>query len=176
MAGCVPRAGSPSPRASFRAARDCARGRHDAVDGMTSRRPRVGVGVLLVREGRVLLGRRLGAHGAGHWALPGGHLEFGETIEACAAREVLEETGLVIEAPRLGPVTNNVFAAEEQHYVTVFVIAAAPTGEPRVLEPKKCAQWQWFAWSHLPQPLFAPLASLVASGFDTTCLARGDDA
>lgn len=132
---------------------------------MTQRQPRVGVGVLVVREGRVLLGRRLGAHGAGTWALPGGHLEFGESIEACATREVMEETGLVIEAMTPGPYTSNVFPGEDKHYVTVFVVAAAPTGEARVLEPTKCDAWQWYAWSRLPQPLFAPLASLVDSGY-----------
>ena len=132
---------------------------------MAQRQPIVGVGVLVLRDGLVLLGRRLGSHGAGTWALPGGHLEFGESIEACAAREVMEETGLVIEAPGLGPVSNNVFPVEDKHYVTVFVVAQSRSGEPRVLEPTKCDAWQWFAWSHLPQPLFAPLASLVASGY-----------
>ena len=57
----------------------------------------VGVGVL-VRDGAgdVLLGLRRGSHGAATWGLPGGHLEPGETIAACAARETLEETGLAI--------------------------------------------------------------------------------
>ena len=54
---------------------------------------RVGVGVIIVRDGNVLLGERAGSHGAGTWALPGGHLEFGETVADCARREVLEETG-----------------------------------------------------------------------------------
>ena len=132
---------------------------------MTHRQPTVGVGVLVMRDGLVLLGRRLGSHGAGTWALPGGHLEFGESIEACAVREVMEETGLEIETALLGPCTNNVFPVEDKHYVTVFVVAQSPAGEPRVLEPTKCEAWQWFAWPHLPQPLFAPLASLVASGY-----------
>ena len=52
--------------------------------------PRVGVAVIVVRDGRVLVGRRRSAsHGDGMWQFPGGHLEFGETVEACAAREHL---------------------------------------------------------------------------------------
>ncbi len=127
--------------------------------------PRVGVGVILVRDGRVLLGQRLGSHGAGTWALPGGHLEFGESVAQCAQRELQEETGLVVTAFDPAPYTNTVFTAEQRHYVTLFVQAACPIGEPQVLEPHKCAGWHWCDWSDLPQPLFAPLASLRDSGF-----------
>ncbi len=52
--------------------------------------PQVGVGVLILRDGKVLLGRRKGSHGAGCWSAPGGHLEFGEAVEDCALREALE--------------------------------------------------------------------------------------
>lgn len=58
--------------------------------------PGLGVGVLVIENGRVLLGKRKGSHGAGTWSAPGGHLEYGESIENCAEREVLEETGLRI--------------------------------------------------------------------------------
>lgn len=58
--------------------------------------PQVGVGVLILRDGKVLLGRRKGSHGAGCWSAPGGHLEFGEAVEDCALREALEETGLAL--------------------------------------------------------------------------------
>jgi 8-oxo-dGTP diphosphatase len=74
--------------------------------------PQVGVGVLIVENGRVLLGKRKGSDGAGTWSAPGGHLEFGETVEACARREVLEETGLQLQDLRLGPFTSNVFEAK----------------------------------------------------------------
>lgn len=133
------------------------------------RRPRVGVGVIVVRDGQVLVGERLGAHGAHTWALPGGHLEFGEDVAACAARELAEETGLAIDPATIGPgpYTSDLFAAEQRHYVTLFVVARlAPGGdEPRRLEPAKCAQWRWCRWQALPRPLFAPLATLVASGW-----------
>jgi len=126
---------------------------------------KVGVGVIVNRGDRILLGKRKGSHGAGTWALPGGHLEFGETIEACAEREDLEETGLTIEGFRHVAFTNDVFKAEMKHYVTLFVAAYCQTGEPAVQEPKKCSEWAWFKWSELPTPLFLPLQNLIENNF-----------
>ena len=74
--------------------------------------PRIGVAVIVVRDGKVLLGKRKNAHGEGRWGFPGGHLEFMETVEACAAREVLEETGL--------GVSNIEFSAMNEVYGTFF--------------------------------------------------------
>ncbi|KAJ9644022.1 hypothetical protein H2201_006645 [Coniosporium apollinis] len=84
--------------------------------------PRVGVGVFVMnREGKFIIGKRKGSHGSGTWALPGGHLDFGESLEACAAREVLEETGLTIGNVRFMTVTNDVMEAEGKHYVTIYM-------------------------------------------------------
>lgn len=124
---------------------------------------RVGVGVIVIRDGLVLLGQRIGSHGAGTWALPGGHLEFGEGVDECAAREVREETGLEIEACSAGPYSSDLF--EGKHYVTLFVVARSRAGEPRILEPTKCAEWRWVRWSALPTPLFQPLATIHAAGY-----------
>jgi 8-oxo-dGTP diphosphatase len=128
--------------------------------------PRLGIGVLVFdAAGRVLLGRRRGSHGAGTWSAPGGHLEWGESFETCARREVAEETGLLLGALQTGPVTNDVFEAEGRHYATLVMLARHPGGTPQRLEPDKCEAWDWFDWQALPQPLFAPLASLKASGW-----------
>lgn len=130
---------------------------------MNPRNPLVGVGVFIVRQGLVLLGLRKGSHGSGTWALVGGHLEFGESVEQCAKREVLEETGLEIQDLLHGTFSNDIF--EGKHYVTLFVVARCEAGEPRVLEPEKCVEWKWFRWSELPEPLFQPLASILGAGY-----------
>ncbi len=129
-------------------------------------RPRIGVGVIVRRGERVLLGHRVHAHGSGTWQFPGGHLEYGEAIEDCAHREVLEETGLDVEIERLGPFTNDVFADEGRHYVTLYVLARSEIGDPIPQEPDKCDRWDWFDWEALPSPLFLPIRNLIASGWE----------
>jgi len=64
-------------------------------------RPYVGVGAVIVHEGRVVLVKRRYEPLAGKWSIPGGAVEIGETLEACVAREMLEETGFEVE---VGPV------------------------------------------------------------------------
>lgn len=127
--------------------------------------PRVGVGVFVLREGKVLMGKRRNSHGHGQWSLPGGHLEFGEEVFTTAQREVAEETGLQIENLRLGPYTNDIFSKEGKHYITLFVFSESRSGEPQLLEPEKCERWQWVDWDSLPQPLFLPIENLLKSGF-----------
>jgi 8-oxo-dGTP diphosphatase len=127
--------------------------------------PQVGVGVLTIHEGLVLLGRRKGSHGAGSWSAPGGKLEFGEELETCARRELLEETGLQVSNIELGPYSNDVFASAGRQFLTVFVMARGISGVARNLEPDKCEGWAWFPWDHLPAPLFAPLQTLLRIGW-----------
>ncbi len=128
-------------------------------------RPKVGVGVIIIKDGKVLLGKRKNAHGDGTWSFPGGHLEFGESIETCAEREVLEEVGIKIRNLRIGTYTNDVFDKENKHYITLYVIAEHASGEPRAMEPEKCERWEWFEFGKLPKPLFLPLQNLIKQGF-----------
>ena len=122
---------------------------------------REGIGVILKKDGKVLLGRRTGAHGEGDWAFPGGHLEFGEEWENCVRREVLEETSLSIRNIRFGAITNDVFKTEKKHYITIFMVCDYKNGVPKIMEPDKCKKWEWFDWNNLPKPLFLPFKNLL---------------
>ena len=128
---------------------------------------RVGVAVIIKRAGKVLLGQRIGSHGANTWSFPGGHLEFFETVEETARREVLEETGLTIGDIKKLTFTNDMFENENKHYVTLFVLADYVEGEAKIMEPNKCLGWSWHEWNKLPEPLFLPIKHLIEDG---TCL------
>lgn len=129
------------------------------------KRPLVGVAVIVVKDGQVLLGKRIHSHGSGTWHFPGGHLEFNESIESCAQREVFEETGITIKNMRLGPYTNDIFEKEQKHYITLFVISEYDSGTLEVKEPQKCERWEWFEWSRLPQPFFLSIQNLLKLDF-----------
>lgn len=129
-------------------------------------KPQVGVAVIVVKNSKVLLGKRRNSHGSGTWQFPGGHLEFGETIEDCAKRELFEETGLTIRNIRSGPYTNDIFKTERKHYITLFVIAEYNSGVLTLKEPHKCEKWEWFSWSHLPEPKFLPIHNLIKQHFN----------
>lgn len=127
---------------------------------MLKEQVRVGVAVFIRREGKLLLMQRSGSHGAGSWALPGGHVEYGEDPYNTAKREVMEETGLTVTSITCHniPWASTVFA-EQKHYITLFFDAECE-GEPKNLEPEKCMALDWFQEDKLPQPLFGALGSL----------------
>ena len=110
---------------------------------------------------QLLLGKRISAHSENSWQFPGGHLEFGETVEACARREAEEEAGIIIGNITPSGYTNDVFIDADKHYVTLFVSADYESGKLTVMEPDKCDQWQWFAWNQLPEPLFMPIRNFL---------------
>ena len=129
-------------------------------------RPKIGVGVIIIKDGKILLGKRRGSHGDGSWSFPGGHLEFNENIFDCAVREVLEETGIKIKNLRFGPFTNDIFEKEGKHYVTLFVLSDYDSGEVELKEPEKCEKWDWFEWENFPEELFVPIRNLLKQDYN----------
>ncbi|KAF2834419.1 hypothetical protein M501DRAFT_944167 [Patellaria atrata CBS 101060] len=149
-----------------------------------SRFVRVGVGAFVLasphenpRNPRFIIGKRINAHGAGTYALPGGHLEFGEDPETCAARELLEETGLVVKNVRFLTATNDYMPADDKHYITLFMVCERENddSEAQLLEPDKCEGWEWISWEDLldwvsrqrngeviDRRLFDPFLNLIA--------------
>ena len=123
--------------------------------------PRVGVAVIFEQDGQLLLVKRKNAHGAGTWAVPGGHLEFGETPEACAVRETREEVGIAISGASFVAISNDIFPEEGKHYITIWMRAASFEGEPCIAAHGEVAEIRWFTWNALPAPLFLPLQNLL---------------
>lgn len=124
--------------------------------------PKVGVGVLIFQEQSLLLGKRQKDHGAYSWGPPGGHLEFGESFEACALREAEEETGLLLSSAQFAAVSNDIFIEDNKHYVSIFLKASYPQGQLiQNREPEKTASWEWFDLNKLPDRLFLPLQNLL---------------
>jgi len=127
--------------------------------------PRVGIGVIIVNNRKILMLKRKNSHGDGSWAFIGGHLEYGETPEEGATREVLEEIGLKIKNPKAVTFTNDFFPKEKKQYITIFVITKYDGSKFTINEPDKIEALEWFEWGKFPSPLFTPVENLIKSDF-----------
>lgn len=128
--------------------------------------PRVGVGVWIRKDNKILLGKRRGTYAQGTWCPPGGKLDMYENPLDCAKRETKEETGIEIQNVRFMTVTNDITREYGTHYITLAFVADWKSGEPATVEPDKIGDWEWFAWNSLPEPLFIPFANFVALGIN----------
>jgi 8-oxo-dGTP diphosphatase len=125
-------------------------------------RPKVGIGVMIFKDNKVLLGKRKNSSGAGEFAWPGGHLEFGESFEDCAKRETMEEAGIKINNVRFLRLMN-FKNSSGKHYADIGLVADWASGDPKTMEPEKCEGWDWYNLDNLPQPLFGPVPSYFES-------------
>ena len=115
--------------------------------------PLVGVGAVVVHEGRVLLVRRGSEPLKGHWTLPGGVLEVGETLVEGVAREVREETGLLVEPlelvelvdrihhERIHPESGREAGRVRYHYVIADYLCRVTGGELRAASDADAVRW-----------------------------------
>ncbi|MBU2159272.1 NUDIX domain-containing protein [Patescibacteria group bacterium] len=127
---------------------------------MEHERPKVGIGVLIIRDGKILLGKRIASHGADTYQIPGGHLEFGETFEETAKREAYEEVGLTdLKVIGLVSVVND--RVYDKHFVSIGMLTESAEGDPVAMEPLKSADWAWYAPDELPENIFLPSKHVI---------------
>ena len=108
-------------------------------------RPIVGVGGVVVQNGRVVLVRRAKAPRMGEWSIPGGMLELGETLRDGVAREIEEETGLRVKSEEVLDVFDSIVTDAEgktqYHYVLVDYLCSVTGGELRAASDVSEARW-----------------------------------
>ncbi len=114
---------------------------------------RVGIGVMIFKNGKVLLSKRQNTFGDGEYQFPGGHLEYLESFKECARREVREEAGIEIKNIRL-QFAANIKKYKNSHYVHLGIICDWKSGAPKTLEPHKSTDWEWYELNNLPSPMF----------------------
>ncbi|ABR60324.1 NUDIX domain-containing protein [Sinorhizobium medicae] len=115
--------------------------------------PGLGCGLAIVRDGKILLCRRLKAPEARHWSIVGGKVDQMERAQDAARREAQEESGLSIHSIRFLCISEQLIEAERQHWVSLIYVTEDFSGEPRLTEPDKLSDIRWFDLTALPQPL-----------------------
>jgi 8-oxo-dGTP diphosphatase len=131
--------------------------------------PLVGVGAIIIEQDRVVLVKRANAPLLGKWSIPGGLLEVGETLRQAAVREVLEETGLQVEAGELLGVFDRIVRDPDEralyHYVLIDFLCRRIAGEPH--PACDAAEARWFTRGELSElSLAEDTAEVINLGFE----------
>lgn len=112
----------------------------------TQKRPILGVSCLLLHDNHALLARRGKDPAKGLWSLPGGKLEWGETLEGAVTREISEETGIIIANPLFAEFVEII--QDDHHFViAVFIIHLAERGE--LVAGDDVTDARWFSFSQI---------------------------
>jgi 8-oxo-dGTP diphosphatase len=134
---------------------------------MSDQKIGVGIGVMLLKDGKILLGKRNEdpekasslLKGEGTWTMPGGKLHFGESFEEGAKREVEEETGIRLND--INVICINSDQVEGVHFITIGLMSDEFQGEPQIKEPDEITEWRWFPINYIPSPLYFPSAKVL---------------
>lgn len=143
-----------------------------------NKKPGVGVGVMILKNGKILLGERHSdpkkagseLHGEGTWTMPGGKLEFGEELRDCAYREVLEETSIKVNAKTLKLISVSDDIVKDAHYVTIGLLSKDFKGKVKIMEPDEIEKWSWFDLKKLPKKMFFPSQRIIKNYISKTIL------
>ncbi|MEH3127953.1 NUDIX domain-containing protein [Agrobacterium cavarae] len=115
--------------------------------------PGVGCGLVIRRDGRVLLYKRVKSPEAGHWSIVGGKVDHMEHALEAARREAEEESGLTIGDVRFLCISEQIIATDRQHWLSLIYLTDDVTGTAQLTEPDKLSDMGWFDVDNLPSPL-----------------------
>jgi 8-oxo-dGTP diphosphatase len=128
----------------------------------------VGCEAYILRDGKLLLGKRGRVDGEGTWGLPGGHLDFMERADEGLIRELEEETGIKVSASAiiLLALTDDLRPNRNEHYLHITFKVDIGSQQPKLLEPDKCSEWAWFDPDSLPEifPFQAKIFDTIRTG------------
>ncbi len=121
---------------------------------------KIGCEIFIVQDGALLLGKRKNCYGAGDWGLPGGHLEYGETLREGAIRELKEELGINARDLELCTVVDDI-ENNGGHYIHMSFVLNSYEGNISLKEPDKCYEWRFFPLGSLPENIFSAHRKIV---------------
>jgi 8-oxo-dGTP diphosphatase len=133
-----------------------------------------GIGVMILKNNKVLFGKRnenpetadSELHGEGTWTMPGGKIEYKESFEDAAFREVLEETGIKINKDKLKLISISNDVGDDAHFITIGFLATDFSENAKVMEPDEITEWRWFDINKLPSPIFSCSEKILKNYLD----------
>ena len=138
------------------------------MTNITAKQPQVAVGALVIKDEKVLLVKRGQPPAKGLWALPGGRVQWGETLAQAAEREVLEETGVAVKAGQIIYTFDSITRDDQGsvcfHYVIVDFLAQPIQPEGRPIPADDAEDAQWLTLGELKRlPVSKPTLTLIES-------------
>ena len=118
----------------------------------------IGCNGLIFKDNKLLLGKRKNHYGEGTWGLPGGHLEYGESLEEAIKRELKEEVGILAKNLIFVSITEG--EKIDSHYLQANFEVIEFEGEITLGEPEYCEALEFFSLNNLPE-IFPPHKNII---------------